>query len=56
MLAIFDEFLSRSVDAGNVLALPIRYGGLELDSVRVSTKDHVAILVAWPRLGGLFAS
>jgi len=29
---------------------------LELDSVGVSTKDHVAVLVAWPWLGGgLFA-
>jgi len=50
------EFLSWSVDAGFVLALPLLHHGdlIELDSVGVSTKDHVAILVAWPWLGGLF--
>jgi len=50
MLAIVGEFLSWSVDAGFVLALPLHQGDLELDSVGASTKDHV--LVAWPWLGG----
>jgi len=48
MLAIVGKFLSCSVDAGFVLALPLHHG--DLDSVGDSTKDHVAILVAW--LGG----
>ena len=43
-LAIVGEFLSCSVDAGFVLGLPLHHG--DLDSVGVSTKDHVAILVA----------
>ena len=42
--AIVGEFLSWSVDAGFILALPLHHGDLELDSVGVSTKDHVAIL------------
>jgi len=49
-LAIVGEFLSCPVDAGFVLALPLHRG--DLDSVGVSTKGHVAILVAWPWLGG----
>ena len=53
MLAIFSEFLSCSVDAGFVLVLPLHHRDLELDSGEVSTKDHVAILVAWPCLGYL---
>ena len=44
MLVIVGEFLSCSMDAGFVLALPLHHGDLELDSV------GVAILVAW--LGG----
>ena len=40
-LAIVGEFLSCSVDAGFVLALPLHHG--DLDSVGISTKDHVAI-------------
>ena len=52
-LAIVGEFLSWSVDAGFVLALPLHHGDLELDSVGVLTKDHVAILIAWPWLGGV---
>jgi len=48
--AIVGEFLSYSVDAGFILGLPFHHGDLELDSV------GVAILVAWPWLGGgLFA-
>ena len=50
MLAIIGEFLSCSMDAGFVLALPLHHG--DLGSVGVSIKDHVAILVAWPWLGG----
>ena len=46
MLAIIGEFLSCSMDAGFVLALPLHHG--DLGSVGVSIKDHVAILVAWP--------
>ena len=44
-----------SVDAGFVLALPLRHRDLELDSVGVSNsmKAHVAILLTWPWLGGL---
>ena len=42
--AIVGEFLSWSVDAGFILALPLHHGDLELDSVRVLTKDHVAIM------------
>ena len=49
---IIGEFLNWSVDAGFVLALPLHQEDLELDSVGVSTKDHVAIFVAWPWLGG----
>ena len=45
-LAIVGKFLRCSVDAGFVLALPLHHGDLELDSV------GVAILVAWPWLGG----
>ena len=54
MLAIVSKFLSWSVDAGFVLALPLHHGDLELDCVRVLTKDHVAILHGhgW---GSLFA-
>ena len=51
-LAIIGEFLSWSVDAGFILVLPLHHRDLELDSVGVSTKDHVAILVTWPWLGG----
>ena len=43
-LEIVGEFLSCSVDAGFVLVLPLHHG--DLDSVGVSTKDHVAIFVA----------
>jgi len=50
MLVIVGEFLSWSVDAGFVLVLPLHHGNLELDSVGVLMKDHVAILVAWPWL------
>ena len=53
MLMIVGEFFSWSVEAGFVLALPLHHGDLELDSVGVSTKDHVAILVAWPWEGYL---
>ena len=49
-LAIVSEFLSCSVDAGFVLALPLYHG--DLDSVGVSMNDHIAILVAWPWFGG----
>jgi len=52
ILAIISEFLSWSVDAAFVLALPLHHGDLELDNVRVSTKNHAAILIAWPWLGG----
>jgi len=52
MLAIVSEFLSWSVDAGFVLALPLHHGDLELDSVGVSTKDRFAILVALGMVGG----
>jgi len=45
---IVGEFLSWSVDAGFILALPLHHGDLELDSVGISTKDHVAI----PVVGG----
>jgi len=31
------------VDAGFILVLPLHHGDLELDSVGVSTKNHVAI-------------
>jgi len=50
------ELLNWSVDGGFVRAVPLLHHGdlIELDSVGVSTKDHVAILVAWPWLGGLF--
>jgi len=41
-----------AVDSGFVLALPLHHGDLELDSVGVSMKDHVAVLVAWLWLGG----
>jgi len=41
--SIVSEFLNWSVDAGFVLVLPLHYGDLELDSVEVSTKNHVAI-------------
>ena len=51
-LAIVGEFLSWSVDADFVLVLPLHHGDLDLDSVEVLTKHHVAILVAWPWLGG----
>jgi len=51
-LVIVGEFLSWSVDAGFVLALPLHHGDLEFDSLGVLTKDHVAILVAWPWFGG----
>ena len=44
MLAIVGEFLSRSLDIGFVLALPIHHRGLELDSVRVLTK---IMLLLW---------
>ena len=51
MLAIVGEFLNWSVDAGFILALPFHHSDLDLHSVGLSTKDHVAILVAWPWLG-----
>ena len=44
MLVIVGEFLSWPVDAGFILALPLHHEDLELDSVGVSTKDHVAVL------------
>jgi len=47
-LVIVGKFLSCSVDAGFVLALPLHHGGLELDSV------GVAILVARPWLRGAY--
>ena len=47
-LAIVGNFLSWSVAAGFVLALPLHHRDLELDSV------GVAILVAWPWLGGAY--
>ena len=34
------------MDAGFILALPLHHGDLELDTVGVSMKDHVAILVS----------
>ena len=49
-LATVGKFLSCFLDAGLVLALPLHHE--DLGSVGVSTKDHVAILVAW---GGLYA-
>jgi len=51
-LAIVHEFLSWSVDTGFLLVLPLHHEDLELDSVGVSTKDDVAVLVAWPWLEG----
>jgi len=36
----------------DTLAMPFHSGDLELHSVGLSTKDHVAILVAWPWLLG----
>ena len=47
-LAIIGKFLSCSVDAD------FHHGDLDLDSVGVSMKDDVAILVAWPQLGGAY--
>ena len=44
-LAIDGEFLSCSVDAGFVLALPLHHGDLELDSVGVSTKSYLKIML-----------
>ena len=41
---IVGKFLSCSMDAGFVLALPLHHGDFELDSVGVSTKDHVAVI------------
>jgi len=41
MLAIVGKFLSCSVDVGFILALPLHHG--DLDSIGISTKDHVAI-------------
>jgi len=52
MLVIIGKFLSWSVDASFVVAFPLHHRDLELDSVGVSMKDHVAILVTWPWLGG----
>jgi len=43
-LAIDKEFLSCSVDAGFVLALPLHHGDLELDSVGVSTKSYLKVI------------
>ena len=40
-LVIGGEFLSCSVDAGFVLALPLHHGDLELDSVRASTMSYL---------------
>jgi len=50
-LAIVGEFLNWSVDAGFILVLPFHHGDLEVDNVGLSTKDHLAILVAWSWLG-----
>jgi len=50
-LVIDGEFLSYSVDAGFVPALPLHHGDLELDSAGVSTESYLTImllfLVAW---------
>jgi len=51
-LVIVGEFLSCSVAAGFILVLPLHHG--DLDSVGVLTKHHVAVLVAWPWLGGAY--
>jgi len=45
--AIVGEFHNCSVDACFALALPLHHTDLKLDSVGVSTKDQVAILLAW---------
>jgi len=44
-LAIVGKFLNWSMDAGFVQALPFRHRDLKFDSVGLSMKDHVAILV-----------
>jgi len=45
VLAINSEFLSCSVDAGFVQALPLHHRDLELDSVGVSTKSYLKIML-----------
>ena len=45
MLAIDGEFLSCSVDAGFVLALPLHHRDLELDSIGVLTKSYLKIML-----------
>ena len=45
MLVIDGEFLSCSVDTGFILALPLHHGDLELDSVGVSTKSYLKIML-----------
>jgi len=55
-LAIDSEFLSCSVDAGFVLALPLHHGDLELDSVGVSTKSYLKIIsVGMAMVGGAYS-
>jgi len=44
-LAIDGKFLSCSVDAGFILALPLHHRDLELDSVGVSMKSY--LLLFW---------
>ena len=45
MNAIEDEFLSYFVDAGFILVLPLHHGDLEFDSVGVSTKSYLKIML-----------
>jgi len=42
-LAIDGKFLSCSVNAGFILALPLHHGDLELDSVGVSMKSYLKL-------------
>ena len=45
MLVIDGEFLRCSVGIGFILALPPHHGDLELDSVGVSTKSYLKIML-----------
>jgi len=45
MDAIDYEFLSYFVDAGFILVLPLHHGDLEFDSVGVSTKIYLKIML-----------
>jgi len=45
MLAIDGEFLSYSVDTGFALALPLHHEDLELDSVGLSIKSYLKIML-----------